>query len=78
MYWLRKTDENSGSVHFKVLGGYEYRIALRERGFEFNQRKRFWSLDIPMSDPEAIMAIEAFLKAAEKIDKSAANWWRQL
>jgi hypothetical protein len=74
MYWLKKTDEQARVVHFKVLGGYEYRATLRERGFDFNQRKKFWFLDVPMSDNAAIVATEEFLKAADKLDQKAAKW----
>lgn len=74
MYWLKKTDEQARVVRFKVLGGYEYRSALRERGFDFNQRKRFWFLEVPLSDPAAILATEEFLKASDKLDQKAAKW----
>jgi hypothetical protein len=73
LYWTRKTDEASGTVVYKALGGYEYRRGLHNLGFEFDGREKAWAIAVPRSDAEALEKIETFLKATDKIDKAAAR-----
>ena len=73
MYWTHNNDEASGTVVYKALGGYEYRRGLNNLGFEFDGREKAWVIAVPHSDAEAIEKVETFLKAADKIDKTAAR-----
>jgi hypothetical protein len=74
LHWLRNTDEESDTVTFTALGGYDYRKGLRKLGFEFDGRERCWRICVPCADQATIDAIERFLRASEKIDKAAARW----
>lgn len=76
MYWLKKTDEQAQVVRFKVLGGYEYREALRRHGFDFNRRQKFWFREVAFSEPDTMRSIEDFLRACDRLDQNAAKWRR--